>query len=303
VTTTAVVGVLGRTIRRVTQGRGMGGGRSSRGKSSSALRIVPMLWSLGARVHTAPDSAVLESDDAEDTMTSPDTPEQDHAAREAGSFAEHVVPMGGRMVRELHEVADEIAKEGQAQDRLLDGIASAVAEQPSAVGDGVDLTAITRVEPEFDPAAFRAIARETFLKVREARSTLREQEDDGLLTPALERKVDDGIFSDAAAGRRHVLSGLEITEATVVSAIVAGGREKLGVRFVATAEHIDRNDRTGTVLSDDGSAHSFTELWQFERNPALDSSATDAQHAASFGADDWLFAHRGWVVTDIQPEA
>ena len=235
-------------------------------------------------------------------MTSPEMPEQDHAAPEPGSFAEHVVPMGGRMARELHELANEIGNEGQSQDRLLDGIASAIAEQPSAVDDGVDLTAINRVEPQFDPAAFRAIARETFLKVREARSTLREQEDDGLLTPSLEHKVDDEIFSDAVAGQRHVLSGLEITEATVVSATVERGREKLGVRFVANAEHIDRDYRTGAVLSDDGSPHSFTELWQFERNPALDSSATDAQHAASFGADSWLFAHRGWIVTDIQPE-
>lgn len=234
-------------------------------------------------------------------MTSPDMPEQNDAAHEVGSFAEHTVPMGARMVRELHQLADEIGKEGQAQDRLLDGIANAVAEQPSPIGDGVDLTAIKGVEPDFDPAAFRVIARETFLKVREARSTQREQEDDGLMTPALEHKIDDEIFSDAAARHRHVLSGLEIADATVVSATVEGGREKLGVRFTATAEQIERDDRTDTVLSDDGSARSFTELWQFERDPALDSSATDAQHPASFGADGWLFAHRGWVVTDIQP--
>jgi predicted lipid-binding transport protein (Tim44 family) len=235
-------------------------------------------------------------------MTSPG-PEQDDAAREPGAtFAEHVVPMAGRVAREMHELADEIGKEGEAQDRLLDGIKRAVAEQPSAVGDGVDVTAIIAVEPDFDPTAFRAVARETFLKVREARSTHREQEDDGLMTPSLEHKIDDEIFSDAAARHRHVFSGLEVAEATIVSATVNQGREKLAVRFVATAERIESDELTGSILSDDGSPHHFTEVWQFERNPTVDSSATDLQHAASFGPDEWLFAHRGWVVTDIQPQ-
>jgi predicted lipid-binding transport protein (Tim44 family) len=233
-------------------------------------------------------------------MTSPETPERENADPEGGSFAEHVVPMGGRMVREFHELADEIGKEGEAQDRLLARVGSAIAEQP-AVGHGVDLSEIKRVEPEFDPAAFRTIGRETFLKVREARVTQREQEDDGLMTPVLEHEVDDAIFSDAAARHRHVLSGLEIIDATIVSATVDGGREKLGVRFVATAERIERDELTDTVISQDGSPHRFTELWKFERNPALDSAATDAQHVASFAPDGWLFAHRGWVVTDIQP--
>ncbi len=258
-------------------------------------------------------------------MTSPGTPEPDEAALEPdetvterdidaveahipermegelGSFAEHLVPMGGRMVREMGEIANEMGTEDEAEDRLLAGIEHAVTEQPSAVSDGVDLTEIKGVEPDFDPTAFRTIARETFLKVREARSTEREQEDDSLLTPLLERKIDDEIFADSASHHRHVLAGLECAEATIVSAAVDGGREKLTVRFVATAEHIERDDASGSVLSDDGTAHSFTEVWQFERNPAVDSSATDAQHVASFGSDGWLFAHRGWVVTDVQP--
>jgi predicted lipid-binding transport protein (Tim44 family) len=238
-------------------------------------------------------------------MTSPETPEQDNAAHEPGAtLAEHVVPMAGHIAREMNELADEIGKEGDAQDRLLDGVKRSVAEQPSAVGDGVDVTAIIAVEPHFDPAAFRAIARESFLKVREARSTHREQEDDGLMSPSLEHEIDDAIFSDAAARHRHVLSGLEVTEATIISATVSEGREKLGVRFVATAERIESDELTGSILSDDGSPHRFTETWQFERNPTVDNSATDAQHAASFGPDGWLFAHRGWVVTDIQaPDA
>jgi predicted lipid-binding transport protein (Tim44 family) len=200
----------------------------------------------------------------------------------------------------MNAIADEMGTEDEAENRLLVGIEHAVTEQPSAVGDGVDLTVIIAVEPTFDPTAFRTIARETFLKVRDARSTEREQEDDNLLTPLLERKIDDEIFNDAASHHRHILAGLEVAEATIVSAALDGGREKICVRFVAMAEHIERDDATGSVLSDDGSAHRFTEVWQFERDSACDSSTTDAQHVASFGADGWLFAHCGWVVTDVQ---
>ncbi len=256
-------------------------------------------------------------------MTSPETPEpndsalepdetaserdidavEEHiprrAAGELGSFAEHAVPMGARMVREMGQIAEEMATEDQGEDRLLAGIEHAATEQPSAVADGVDLIAIKGAEPDFDPAAFRTIARETFLKVREARSAEREQEDDGLMAPLLERKVDDEIFSDSSAHHRHVLAGLEVAEATIISAALDGGREKICVRFVARCEQIERDDTTGSVLSDDR-AYRFTEVWQFERDPAVDSSATDAQHLASFGADSWLFVHRGWVVTDVQ---
>ncbi len=153
-------------------------------------------------------------------MTSPGTPEPDEAALEPdetvterdidaveahipermegelGSFAEHLVPMGGRMVREMGEIANEMGTEDEAEDRLLAGIEHAVTEQPSAVSDGVDLTEIKGVEPDFDPTAFRTIARETFLKVREARSTEREQEDDSLLTP----------FSNARSTTRSLLT-------------------------------------------------------------------------------------------------
>ena len=237
-------------------------------------------------------------------MTSPGTPEPESRERELESIAEHAVPFTGRIAGEMHEIADEIGREDVAEDRLFDGIGRAIAEQPSPVADGVDLTAITGVEPDFDPVAFRVIARETFLKVREARSTEREQEDDGLLTPALEHKVDDEIFNDASTGHRHVFSGLEVTEATIISAGVHDGCENVTVRFAATAERIERNDQTGEVLSDDGSPQRWTEVWQFARDPKVDSSATDAEHAACFGPDGWLFAHRGWVVTDIQqPDA
>jgi hypothetical protein len=245
------------------------------------------------------DSAT-QSDDAEDGMTPGETPERDDAVHGLVPKLAERLPMADRISSEMLELADDIGKEGEAEDRLLDGIRRAVSEQPSAVGDRVDLTAIIALEPDFDPTAFRTIARETFLKVREARSTRREQEDDGLMTAVLERKIDDEIFSDAAARHSYVFSGLEVAEATIVSATVEEGREKLTVRFVATAERIEVDELAGRIVSDDGSPHRFTEVWRFERDPAADGSATDARHTASVGPDNWLFAHRGWVVTDVQ---
>ena len=218
---------------------------------------------------------------------------------EAGSFAEHVVPMGGRMVGELNQVADEIGREDAAEDRLLSGIEHAVQEQPSAVKDGLDLAAITTVEPDFDASTFRTIARESFLKVREARGSGSRHENDGIVSPELDRLLDGEIDADLADNRQHVLFGLDVAQATIVSAVVADGREKIGVQFDATAESIERDATSANVISDEHHAHRWSELWQFERDPTVDSTATDTQHIASFGPDEWLFAHRGWVVTAI----
>jgi hypothetical protein len=215
-------------------------------------------------------------------------------------IADHLVPFGGSMVREMHAIADELGKEDQDETKLEDVFDHAIHEQPSAVGDGVDLTAIKAVEPDFDPFSFRTIARETFIKIREARGSQNRQADAGLLSPKMQRELNDVIDGDIAAHRHHILSQLDVAEATIVSAAVNDGHEKLGVRFVFRAEEIERQSGTEAIVSDDHILHRWAELWQFERDPKLDSSATDQQHTLSFGPDGWLFAHRGWVVTGIE---
>jgi predicted lipid-binding transport protein (Tim44 family) len=215
-------------------------------------------------------------------------------------IADHLVPFGGRMVREMDDIADELGKEDQAETKLEDVFDQAIQEQPSAVGDGVDLAEIKAVEPDFDPFSFRTLARETFIKIREARGTQDEQAGDGLLSPKMQRELNDVIDGDVAAHRHHVLSQLEVAEATIVSAAVDNGHEKLGVRFVFRAAEIERQSGTEAIVSDDHIVHRWAELWQFERDPNVDSSASDEQHTLSFGPDEWLFAHRGWVVTNIE---
>jgi hypothetical protein len=215
-------------------------------------------------------------------------------------IADHLVPFGGTMVREMHAIADKLGELDQAETNLEDGFDHAIHEQPSAVGDGVDLTAIKAVEPDFDPFSFRTLARETFIKVREARGSRDRQAGDGLLSPKMQRELSDVIDGDVAAHRHHILSQLDIANATIVSAAVDDGHEKLGVRFVFRAEEIERQSGTEAIVSDDHILHRWAELWQFERDPKVDSSATDEEHTLSFGPDGWLFAHRGWVVTGIE---
>lgn len=238
-------------------------------------------------------------------MESPEIREQRESAVDrdleaVADHTEHLVPFGGSMVREMGKVADDMGEEIQLENREFDTFDRAIHEQPSAVGDGVDLAPITAVEPDFDPFAFRTLARETFLKVREARGRQARQEGDGLLSPSMERQLNDEIDGDVAAHRHHVLSQLEVKDATIVSASADGGREKLGVRCVIGAEEIERDASTEAIISDDHLVHRWAELWQFERDPSLDPSATDEQHVLSYGADRWLFAHRGWVVTEIR---
>lgn len=228
----------------------------------------------------------------------------DHAPGVVGNdiapVADHLVPFAGRMIREMNDIVDKLGELDEAEDEVEDAWERALHDLPSAVGDGVELTAIRAVEPDFDPTSFGTLARETFIKIREARGSRDSHEGDGLLSPKMQRELNDVIDGDVAAHRHHILSELDVAEATIVSAVVKDGREKLGVHFVFSAEEIEREAGTEAIVSDDHMLHRWTELWQFERDPHVDPSATDEQHTLSLGPDGWLFAHRGWVVTNIE---
>jgi hypothetical protein len=228
----------------------------------------------------------------------------DHAPGVVGNdiapVADHLVPFGGRMLREMNAIVDQLGELDQAESEVEDAWERALHELPPAVGEAVDLAPIRAVEPDFDPTRFATLARETFIKVREARGSQDSREGDGLLSPKMQRELNDVIDGDVAAHRHRILSELDIAEATIVSAAVEDGREKLGVRFVFCAEEIERESGTEAIISDDHILHRWAELWQFERDPQVDSSAADERHTLSLGADGWLFVHRGWVVTGIE---
>jgi hypothetical protein len=214
--------------------------------------------------------------------------------------ADHLVPFGGTMVREMHQIADDLGEEDRRDQQMLTDLDKEYHEQPPAEAAGVDLAAIRAVDPHFDDFTFRTIARETFNKVRDARGSERISEADALLSPAMEDEVRNEVSGDVAAHRHHLLPGLEVDDVTIVAAAVAGGREVLDVRLDVAGEEMERDDATTAIVAGDATVRHWSERWRFERDPSMDSSQTDRDHTLKFGDEGWMVAHCGWVVTQIE---
>jgi predicted lipid-binding transport protein (Tim44 family) len=197
-------------------------------------------------------------------------------------------------------VADEerILDLGQQE---ADGVVAALRDRTAAELPGVDTGALRQVDQEFDDEAFRAIARETFLKVREARKLQNPAEAAELLSAQMQRELQDAISGDVAAHRHHLLALLTVQDAVIAGAQVTGGQEQVDVIFTISAIEEDVDDRSGQVLAGDTSARSWQERWRFTRDPGGDTSASDERHEISFDRpSQWLVAHRGWIVTHIE---
>lgn len=198
---------------------------------------------------------------------------------------------------EIAEVQDELIDLGEQE---VDGIVSALQDRTPACLPGVDTSAIKQVDIGFDDEAFRAIARETFFKVREARTLQNPQESAELLSPRMQSEMQTAISGDVASHQHHLLPFLSLTDAVIASAEVVGGQEQIGVRFSIAAAEEDVDDRTGQIRAGDGGERTWDELWRFERNPQANTSANDERHEITLvPADQWMVAHRGWVVTGI----
>jgi predicted lipid-binding transport protein (Tim44 family) len=194
------------------------------------------------------------------------------------------------------------------QDRILDldqqevdGIVAALKDRTPAELPGVHTSAIRQVDPGFEDEAFRAIARETFYKVREARKLQNPEESAELLSPQMQRELEDAIAGDVASHRHHVMPFLWIKDAVIADAQVIDGQEQIDVRFSISAGEEDVDDRTSQVLDGDSIERSWEERWRFRRDPGSDTSASDQRHQITLDpADQWMFAHRGWIVTQIE---
>ena len=240
------------------------------------------------------------------TSSTPDPAESrlDRLADDAGRTllgreAEHLVPFEGRMVRKLEQAAGDLGELDAVDQRAVQELGSEFQAQAPMEAAGVDLTAIRGVDPQFDDAQFRAIVRETFNRVREARTLERLGEADALLSPAMESELRQEVSGDVAAHRHHLLPGLEVENVTITGAQVAAGHEVLDVILQVAGEELERDDATGAVVGGDAVVRRWSEHWRFERDPSLDSSATDREHTLRF-TDGWWVAHRGWVVTQIE---
>jgi hypothetical protein len=200
----------------------------------------------------------------------------------------------------FREIAADQEKLIDLEQQEVDGIVAGLKDRTPAELPGVDTSAIKQVDHEFDDEAFRAIARETFYKVREARKLQNPQESAELLSPQMQREIQNAISGDVASHRHHLLPFLWVNDAVIAGAEVVNGQEEIDVRFSISAGEEDVDDRTGQVLAGGSAEHSWEELWRFTRAPQADTSASDERHEiTNVHTDQWMVAHRGWVVTDI----
>jgi hypothetical protein len=211
---------------------------------------------------------------------------------ELGRAEEHLFHLG--------QIAADEERLIDLGEQEVDGVGAALKDRTPAELPCVDTSAIKQVDPEFDDEAFRAIARETFYKVREARSLQNPQESAELLSPQMQSELQDAISGDVASHRHHLLPFLWVNDAVIAGAQVTGGQEEIDVRFSISAAEKDLDDSTGEVLAGDDTEHSWVERWRFTRDPKVDTAVSDEHHEiAAARADQWLVAHRGWIVTEI----
>jgi len=180
----------------------------------------------------------------------------------------------------FREIATDEEKLIDLEQQEVDGVVAALKERTPPELPGVDLSAVKQIDPEFDDESFRAVARETFYKVREARTLQNPQESAELLSPQM--------------------PFLSVNDVVISGAEVVGDQEEIRAHFSISAGEEDADDRTGQVLAGGSTEHSWEELWRFTRNPQADTSASDERHEiTNVRTDQWLVAHRGWVVTAI----
>lgn len=202
--------------------------------------------------------------------------------------------MGGRIegaenrIFHFAQVADDEAKLEDLSIAEVDQVDAALAHRTPGVAEGVDLTTLRAIDPQFDVEGFRAIARETFYKVRQARTDRNPNESAALLSAAMQTTVASEIAGDVAAHRTHVAPGLTCTDAVITAAGVSAGREEIDCRFSVTWGVDSATTRT------------WNERWHFQRDPSVDSAATDEQHELEPSHDGWIVAHRGWIVNAIE---
>src|SRR5215475_8221028 len=150
--------------------------------------------------------------------------------------------------REIADVQDNLI---DLDEREVDGIVTGLQDRTPVSLDGVDTSVIKHVDSGFDDEAFRAIARETFEKVRQARALQNPQESAELLSPQMQKQMQDNISGDVASHRHHLLPLLWLRDAVIAKAAVVGDHEEIDVRFSISAAEADVDDRTGQSVAGD----------------------------------------------------
>jgi predicted lipid-binding transport protein (Tim44 family) len=224
----------------------------------------------------------------------------DHAAerleREPGA--------GGLAKEEEHlfhfqQIVKDEEKLDDLRQKEVDEIVTALHEKTPAEEAGVDIGVIKQLDPQFDEEQFRSIARETFYKVREARTFEDPNDSEALLSPQMQAEMTALIEGDVAAHRHHLMPMLTVVDAVIAGAAANNGLEEIDVDFSISSAEDEVDNATGAITSGDTTVRSWKERWHFQRDPKVDSSAVDRAHNINVTIEQWLVEHRGWIVTRI----
>lgn len=173
------------------------------------------------------------------------------------------------------------------------------AKQPEAEASGVSVQPLSDADKTFSDHEVVSVARDCCLILQRARVYEQPDLGDAELSPDLEAQLRDAIGRDEAAHRRHLTPGLEIDDARIVNAQMVDGNEVVTVRLWLRGEQMVRDDATARIVEGSEADTTWQEDWTLTRDPRGPDTTT--RDDALTGTGQWFVAHRGWVVTTIQP--
>lgn len=201
--------------------------------------------------------------------------------------------IGGKMKAEFAQLDVDLGQEEVDDQAML----ALFLKRPPAEDPGVDISAITKVDPQFVDADFIGIARDTFDVVKRARSEQQADLGTAELGPDLEAELRKEVSSDVAAHRRHVESLVEIEDAKIIKAEVHDTAHFITVRFSLSGGENDLDLQTGTIMEEQGWENNREEDWTFVRTWGTNTDAQD--RAMTLNTEQWFIAHKGWTVSHI----
>ncbi len=170
---------------------------------------------------------------------------------------------------------------------------------PDAEAPGVSVEPLSDADKTFSDHEVVSVARDCCLILQRAR--VYEQPDLGQaeLSPDLEAQLREAVGRDSAAHHHHLTPGLEIDDARIVKALLVDGKEVVTVRLWLRGEQMVRDDATEKVVEGSEADTTWQEDWTLTRDPRGPDTTRDDD--ALTGSGQWFVAHRGWVVTRIDP--
>jgi len=199
--------------------------------------------------------------------------------------------------QKLDQVLGDLDQERAVDREMLDEFT----KLPDAEAPGVDVKALTDADKTFDDHEVVSVARDCCLVLQKARVYEEPQLGEAELSPDLESNLREAIERDISSHHHHLLPGLEIDDARVVKGVLVDGKEVVTVRLWLRGERLVRDDSTGAVVEGTRDEVSWQEDWTLARDPRETDTAGEDQKLTLSG--QWFVAHRGWVVTKIEPAA